>query len=312
MKKTMYFLLAILFIATGIKAQDIITLTNGTQIQSKVLDITPGEVKYKDFNNPDGPTNSILKSTVASIQYANGVRTLFNEATGDKPRSGNFVRGNRTDEYKSSGNKEYVRKPGHKGGLNAWYFGVNIDLGVSNVSTSDPTYSSSANTYSAVNFLATYMFNPHVGIQFGLGDEVYNYDVDYNANSGNPGSYTYSLTYFTIPVRAVYFSNSKESVGFYAMAGLDFSVLGVARDNFQNNLSTYYSPSLVSPFISCGVEFRNRNDRVVWMIGPFYRTSLNNIYSADATNYLTAGNSGTINSVGISLSTMRKYGRSRR
>ena len=42
------------------KAQDIITLTNGAQIQAKVLQINPDNVVYKDYNNLDGPTITVL------------------------------------------------------------------------------------------------------------------------------------------------------------------------------------------------------------------------------------------------------------
>ncbi len=307
----MFFILSVLFLGSQAIAQDIITLTSGTQIQSKVLDITPNEVKYKVYNNPDGPTNTILKSTVASIQYANGVRTLFNEATGDKPRSGKFVRGNKTEEYKSSGSKEYGKKKGHNGGMGGWYFGVNLDLGGSNIVSSDPAYITHAKFFAAENFLATCMFDQHFGIEFGIGDQGYNYSIDFNNYLGNPGTSTFNLSYFTIPVRAVYYSNTKEPVGFYAIAGIDFSILSDARDAAQESLTTFFSPTMISPYISCGVEFRTRHDRVVWQLGPYYKTSVGNIYTYDAVGLLTSGSSGTINSFGISLSTMRKYGRYR-
>ena len=61
MKKACLVILAVLLIASGVKAQDIITLTNGKQVQAKVLEINPGDIKYKDFNNQDGPTITVLK-----------------------------------------------------------------------------------------------------------------------------------------------------------------------------------------------------------------------------------------------------------
>lgn len=58
-------------------AQDTITLKNGEEIEAKVLEITPDIIKYKKFNNLDGPTISILKSEVFMIKYENGTKDVF-------------------------------------------------------------------------------------------------------------------------------------------------------------------------------------------------------------------------------------------
>jgi len=63
------------------QAQDVITLKNGNEIQSKILDIGSTEIKYKKFENIDGPSYTILKAEVFMIKYKNGTKDVFNETT---------------------------------------------------------------------------------------------------------------------------------------------------------------------------------------------------------------------------------------
>src|SRR5271157_3508606 len=58
-------------------AQDIIVLKSGDEIKSKVIEITPTEIKYKKFDNLDGPTVVILKSEASLIKYANGTEDVM-------------------------------------------------------------------------------------------------------------------------------------------------------------------------------------------------------------------------------------------
>ncbi len=58
-------------------AQDVIIQTNGTEIQAKVIEIKPDEVKYLRFDNQSGPTYIINKSEVFMIKYENGTKDVF-------------------------------------------------------------------------------------------------------------------------------------------------------------------------------------------------------------------------------------------
>lgn len=60
-----------------VPAQDIITKTDGTEIQAKVLEVTDAYVKYKKFSNPDGPIYSIHKSDILAVRYENGENEVF-------------------------------------------------------------------------------------------------------------------------------------------------------------------------------------------------------------------------------------------
>ncbi len=67
-----------------IVGQDLITTIKGETIKSKVLEIGTSEIKYKKFENLDGPIYSVLKSDMVMIYYANGTTELYVNNT-DKP-----------------------------------------------------------------------------------------------------------------------------------------------------------------------------------------------------------------------------------
>jgi len=56
---------------------DIIYKPDGSKIEAKVLEISPTEVKYKLFSNPDGPLYSISKNDLMMIIYQNGKNEVF-------------------------------------------------------------------------------------------------------------------------------------------------------------------------------------------------------------------------------------------
>ena len=62
----------------SVNAQDLITLRNGDQITAKVTEITLTEIKYKRFDNLEGPTITIPRSSVFLINYENGTREVIN------------------------------------------------------------------------------------------------------------------------------------------------------------------------------------------------------------------------------------------
>lgn len=181
MKKYGLLLCAFLLLAFASQAQDIITLTNGNTIQAKVLQINPTEITYKDFNNLDGPTITIMKAGVLSIVYANGTKTTFTAA--DRAGSGSFTRSNSSGRNGDESRGYFKKKSNGYGKVHGWYFGVALAEGGSNITNNDPTYSTGGGSYSGLNILATKMFTPHLGIQFGIGGDGYTYGVNYNATS---------------------------------------------------------------------------------------------------------------------------------
>jgi len=62
-------------------SQDILTFKNGTETKVKVTEVTSSEVKFKKFDNIDGPLYSILKSDLFMVKYENGTKEVFSTQT---------------------------------------------------------------------------------------------------------------------------------------------------------------------------------------------------------------------------------------
>ncbi len=84
MKRQILFTLFI-FLFINLSAQDIIFTRKGEEIKSKVLEITPDLVKYKKFDNLEGPQYSMKKSNVFMIKYQNGSKDIFDNETATTP-----------------------------------------------------------------------------------------------------------------------------------------------------------------------------------------------------------------------------------
>ena len=78
MKKIYLVLNLILFLFFNSYSQDVITLKTSQDIFSKVIEVSKTEVKYKKFENIDGPTYTISKFDVIMIRYQNGTKDVFN------------------------------------------------------------------------------------------------------------------------------------------------------------------------------------------------------------------------------------------
>ncbi|UPL48776.1 hypothetical protein [Hymenobacter sublimis] len=76
-------LFTFLFVLAGVvaHAQDVLTKSNGEELQVKVLEITPTEVRYKRTDNPDGPLITARRTDVFMIRYANGTKELLSGAS---------------------------------------------------------------------------------------------------------------------------------------------------------------------------------------------------------------------------------------
>ncbi len=85
MKKSIAFLFVLFAFSTY--AQDVITFTDGRTLQAKITDLNePDYVKYKKFDNQDGPTYTVPLNTISKIKYANGSEESF---TSTPPAGGN-------------------------------------------------------------------------------------------------------------------------------------------------------------------------------------------------------------------------------
>ncbi|MBD1396472.1 hypothetical protein H9Q13_04790 [Pontibacter sp. JH31] len=78
MKKILITLIACTFCLIS-QAQDMLIKRNGDELEVKVLEINLDEIRYKLFNNLEGPTISVAKSDVFMIKYENGTKVTLND-----------------------------------------------------------------------------------------------------------------------------------------------------------------------------------------------------------------------------------------
>lgn len=72
MKKLLFFLVIVAACSFSSKAQDTLYTKNGKSIICIVTEIGIDEIKYKDYENPDGPVYVLRKVDVLRITYKNG------------------------------------------------------------------------------------------------------------------------------------------------------------------------------------------------------------------------------------------------
>lgn len=77
MKNQSIFLVILSLVCSSLSAQDIIINKEGDEIKAKVLEITSAEIKYKRFDNQDGPIFTLSKAEVLLIRYENGTKDVF-------------------------------------------------------------------------------------------------------------------------------------------------------------------------------------------------------------------------------------------
>lgn len=80
MKNFLVFFICQAVLSINIFAQDVITKTSGEELKVKVLEVTQTEVKYKRFDQQDGPIFAISKSEIFMLKYQNGTKDVFSES----------------------------------------------------------------------------------------------------------------------------------------------------------------------------------------------------------------------------------------
>ena len=75
------FVMATIMMTTVAWAQDIIITTNAQKIDAKILEVSKSEIRYKEFDNLDGPVFILPIEDIVTIIYANGKVVLYNQAS---------------------------------------------------------------------------------------------------------------------------------------------------------------------------------------------------------------------------------------
>jgi len=80
--RNLFFIAIALFGGVGSAlAQDTIVLKNNSEISAIVQEVGIDNVKYKKFENPNGPNYVLLQSDILMIKYENGTQDIFDQKT---------------------------------------------------------------------------------------------------------------------------------------------------------------------------------------------------------------------------------------
>lgn len=93
--------LLFLLASTTITAQDIIIKKDGEEILSKVIEVDQDKIRYKRYDNPDGPIYSIAPPEVFIIKYANGTKDIITSVE-NKPIPVSVERYNIAGQWKNA------------------------------------------------------------------------------------------------------------------------------------------------------------------------------------------------------------------
>lgn len=77
MKRTLVFLLAVIFATLKVNAQDLIITSDSQKIEAVIIEVSDDAIKYKKFTNQSGPAFVIKPEKISSIIYQNGEVQVF-------------------------------------------------------------------------------------------------------------------------------------------------------------------------------------------------------------------------------------------
>ena len=89
--------LILLFVASlatlPLFAQDIIVRRDGSVVQSKIVEVSSSEIKYKKLSKPDGPIFVLKTSEIISINYADGEVERYDQVVEPAPQAASAPKG---------------------------------------------------------------------------------------------------------------------------------------------------------------------------------------------------------------------------
>lgn len=140
--KTLILSACFLCLANLLPAQDLIVFLNGEDIEAKVTEVTPAEIKYVRSDNPTGPLYTVSRNEVFMIKYQNGTKDIITDISKLKTAVTARAGGGAT-QFRSPGlaflfsallpgGGQYYNREHLKGGImtGAWAVGI-ITAGVS-------------------------------------------------------------------------------------------------------------------------------------------------------------------------------------
>ncbi len=77
--KKLLFITFIVFSSLIINAQDILIMQSGEEIETKIVEVNPTQVKYTLYGDPEGPIYIVNRADAFMIKYADGSKDVLNQ-----------------------------------------------------------------------------------------------------------------------------------------------------------------------------------------------------------------------------------------
>jgi opacity protein-like surface antigen len=214
------------FTVFNIFAQDVIYKHDGTEIKAKVTEITESVIKYKKYEQLEGPIRNILISDVFMIIYEDGTREVFKSKETENEKQPDIIKQeevvseenneetslqNSSTTNTSENNKDYIDNR-----TGSFFLGLNYF---------SPSLSVMKDIYGA-GFIGSLGTEFWISEKFGLG-----VNMKYFNKSGTPYVYTFGNISFDdpeceisiIPISiAVYYRTLVNKTLFYGGPGLGY------------------------------------------------------------------------------------------
>lgn len=245
-----------LIVALSLKSQDYIYLNNGSKFEAKVKEITSNEIKYKNINNPDGPTYVIAKSEVLFVEYKNGTVDVINKnPTPISPKPVTPTAGNNKPEAKKTPTDLYY--------MNKNTLLIN-GLALTNADITLMYDREFAKSHLSVTVLGGYNFNkqttwPNLVIKDALSNTKKNYDVGLGLNF-YPSTRRKSQYFMGIMVKYMNFNYDKEITVEETIGGFVYQKIEIQKANgyqlagmFVNGFQVRLTPTITyKAFVGIG------------------------------------------------------------
>ena len=77
MRFTCVLLLVLLLCPIACLSQDLILKRNGEQVAARIMDISEGQIKFKEYTNQRGQTHFLRTAEVVLVRFQNGTERIF-------------------------------------------------------------------------------------------------------------------------------------------------------------------------------------------------------------------------------------------
>ena len=158
-------------------AQDNIVLRNGEDINAKILEINESIIKYKKFDNQEGPIYTILKNEIFYIKYPNGDKDIFsnlNSPNNDRSEKKIFLSAGSVFLYENSFENDYFYSTSNfsiSSGIGA-FLSKDFVIGASLAITSSNSNGNSSTLTAFGPFIRGYIDNFYSEASIALSENV--------------------------------------------------------------------------------------------------------------------------------------------